>query len=209
MDRGKVKDVLVKHVVDTTALNTTANPLLGSLEVTLFQMTDDNSLDARLFATKWGYLGLAAAFSKGRDVSKNYFNITDESNERDKKAHDAKYAIAFNTVFAPIMYWGEPDIGKFAAGVGTVMALSPFLGMVGGYSIDVFRDLTGLENSERVPNLIQKQRPSIKKGLAAFVTAASVAIMVGIYAWTPSNFGDTDYVEEPSVVQTEYVQNIE
>jgi hypothetical protein len=202
MDREKVKNKLIKHVVDTTALNTTANPLLGALEVTLFQMTDDNSLDARLFATKMGYLGMGSVFSWGRDISRNYFNVVDESSEKTKKPHDAGYAIAFNSVFAPAMYWGEPDTAKFAVGVGTVMALSSFLGMVGGYSIDVFRDLTGLWESQRVPDLIRHQKPNAKKGLAGFLAAASVALVAGIYGMTPSAFGEKDYSDNlPEVTQ--------
>ena len=80
---------------------------------------------------------------------------------------------------------GETDFKKVAIGTGINVAVSPLAGIIMGYSIDGFRDLTGLEDSERIPELVKKQKPSIKKSLAAILTAASIGLTAGIYSLTP------------------------
>lgn len=53
-----------------------------------------------------------------------------------------------------------------------------------GYAIDVFKDLTGLEECNRkiYPNFIKNQKPLIKKSLAGLVTAGAVGLTAGVYA---------------------------
>ena len=195
MDIKKVGKGLAYHLVDTTALNTFGNPIFGSLEVTLYGMSDEVSLNARIFACTIGYFGLGSVLTQGRDLSKKILGITKETKEKIKQFHDAAYLVAFNSVFSPTMYLasGETDLKKIAIGTGINMAVSPFAGIIMGYAVDSFRDLTGLEESERVPKLVKKQRPSVKKGLAAVITAASIGLMVGIYSLTPDKPIDTNY----------------
>ena len=183
----KIGKALAYHIVDTTALNTAANPIIGGLEVTAYGMSEDVSLNARLFASVVGYLGVASLLSRGRDLSRSIFKINDKTKEKVQQIHDGAFIAAFNAFFAPIMYAysGETDFKKIVYGTLGVIGATAILG---GYSIDVFRDLTGLKDCERssYPDLIKKNKPSLKKGLAAFLVGASIAINAGIYALTPN-----------------------
>jgi hypothetical protein len=220
MDSGKIKKGLLRHLVDSTALCVAGNPIWGALEVTLFGtpddvslntgMSDDLSLHARYVATGLTYAGLGSIISGGRKISRKLFKITDESKERVQQFHDAAYLAAYAAVYCPILYTAsayaaseEPDINEIAIGTGITMAVSFFpIGPIMGYAIDAFEDLTGIEDSERVPEFIRRQNPIAKKGLAALLTAASIGITAGIYALTPDTF---DYNNN---TPTQYSQGI-
>lgn len=59
--------------------------------------------------------------------------------------------------------------------------------------------MTGLRNCERAsyPDLIRKQRPSVKKGLAALLVAGSIAVTADIYALTPDKQSNSSYESAP------------
>jgi len=184
------------HLVDTAVLNAVANPIFSALEVTAYGMTDDVSLNARLFAGAVGYLGAASLFSKGRELSRYIFNIKQDTKEKVQKVHDRRYMAAFNAVFAPIMYSisGEENQWKILFGTLGAVGVGIAFGGFFGYSIDAFRDLTGLEECRRksYPKKIKNLKPSLKMGLAALLVSGSLAINAGIYAVTPNKFGSTD-----------------
>ena len=177
---------LITHIVDSTALITATNPLLSALEVTVGGMSDDVSINARMTASALAYVGLAYALSKGRDMSKKVFKIVDQTKERVKQLHDAAYLAAFNVVFGPALYLfsGETDANKIAAGTAILVGTGALVGGPVGYSIDTFRELTGIQSSERVPTIIRNKSPTVKRGIAGLLTIASVAAMAGIYAMT-------------------------
>ena len=100
--------------------------------------------------------------------------------------HDAAYLAAFNLVVAPLIYGasGAKNVKAIAIGTATAMGFGLVNGGLMGYAVDLFRDLTGLKECNRpsYPRLLRKQNPRIKQGLAALLTAAAMAVTVGIYA---------------------------
>ena len=81
-------------------------------------------------------------------------------------------------------YYSKPAGIAYEIAFGTLssMAVGLFLGPVMGYTVDTFRDFTGLKESERLPSILREQTPRNKKYAAALMTAASVAILAGIYS---------------------------
>ena len=187
----KIGRGLAQHIVDTTALNAAANPIIGGLEVTAFGMSDEVSFNARIFASVVGYLGVASLISRGRDYSRSLFKITDKTSEKIQQVHDGAFIAAFNGFFCPIMYTysGETDVKKIIYGTLGAMAVGSIFGGTFGYSIDTFRDLIGLKSCEResYPELIKKRKSSVKKGIAGLLIGTSIGINAGIYALTPDN----------------------
>ena len=186
----KAVEWLKYHVVDTTALLASTNPIYSAMEVGIAGMSDQVSIDSRELVAYLSYGGMGLAFARGRDLSRKIFGITDERRERVQTFHDMVYTAGFNLVVAPLIYLGmgasskEAIVGGLSAG-----AFSTVMGPLMGYSIDVARDLTGLQESNRpsYPDLVKKQRLMVKKGLAALLTAGSIAAMAGIYALNPNN----------------------
>ena len=206
--KGLIPGWLKYHVVDGTALLAASNPVYSAFEVGLAGMSDDVSIKARSFATLLTFLGMGTAFSRGRDVSRKLFHITDKTNEAIQYTHDTIYTAAFNLAVAPPIYLasGSRDLKEIAIGTGIAMAFSAVNGPLMGYAVDVFRDLTGLRKSERksYPKFIRKQKPTMKKTLAALLTAGSVAAMVGIYALTPNGNQDNDVPIQPPAQEIVY-----
>jgi len=176
------------HVVDTTALLTSTNPIYSAMEVGISGMSDQVSIDSRLTVAALSYGGMAFAFSRGRDLSRKIFHITNKTRERIQTFHDFAYTAAFNLAVAPPIYLSMgADLKQAAVGGLTAAAFSTVMGPIMGYSVDAARDLTGLKNCERssYPELLRKQPSVIKKGLAALLVAGSIATMWGIYSLTP------------------------
>lgn len=205
---GKIKDWIRKqskfHFVDGTALLLATNPIYSAFETTVAGMSDDVSIRARLIVTGITYLGMGSLFSRGRDLSRRLFKISDETRERIQVLHDIGYAAVLNAVMAPPIYLTSGANGKEALVGGAIATVfGATMGPWMGYSIDVARDLTGLGNCERnlYPDLVRRQRPGVKKGLATILAAGSLAINAGIYALTPDEEADT---YEPVAQQISY-----
>jgi len=180
---------LKKHVVDTTAIVAESNPIFGAVELGLIGMTPAASLNSRVLATTVGYLGLARLYSSGRDFSRRIFNITDQTRERVQAYHDLAYAVTFNFAFSPIMYAaaqrfaGEDlDWKKIALGTGMSLLLGAANGIPLGYSIDVFRDLTGIEECKRPSYFLKKQSPRVKRLALAGIIALSLGVTGLMYS---------------------------
>ncbi|MFH1500770.1 MAG: L-alanine exporter AlaE [archaeon] len=189
---GKVKEALKKHLVDSTAMIVAAHPIAAPYEKFMAGMTNAVAIKSRLVVTGIGYLGMASVFTKGRDLSRKYFNITDESRAGVQALHDIGYNMAFNAVAMPPIYYvsGARDWKEVAIGTGMTVGLSFFSGWVIGYTVDLYRDLLGIEESKRIPEVIRRQPARIKKGLAGLVTAASLGLLVGIYSLPSYNGGE-------------------
>lgn len=179
----KLKQELKRHLVDSTAMQAAITPPIAAMEVGLAGMANDVSLNARLIGTGLVYVGLGSLFAKGRDLSRKVFKVTKKSSEKIKQIHDMAYASAYCLVIAPPLYYvsGERDIKKIA--VGTLMQITggAAIGGLVGYSVDAFRDLIGIEDSERLPELIRNQDGRVKKGLAALAVAGAIGATAGIY----------------------------
>jgi len=202
----KLKDFYgKKHWVDCTAINTFAVPICAAMEtsakicdfmnkyipyVDVNPVSDNISLITRAYAVGLGYLGLASLLSKGRNASRKLFKIKKDSGEFLQWLHDTPYLIGFNAIVNPVLYYlsGSRDLKEVIGGTLALSFFSAFAGYPIGYTIDVFKDLTGLESCERrlYPNFIKNQSPKIKKGLAALLVTVAIAATVGVYALTPN-----------------------
>ena len=176
-------EALKYHLSDSTALLTATTPLFAAFETFMAGISIENSINARLLGTGLTYAGLGRVFTKGMDLSRKLFKITPETKERVKQAHDAAYAISYNFLMSPLFYYiaGVRDIKQIALGTVSSMGLALIAGGPMGYSVDAFRDLTGLKNSERIPKIISKSSPKIKKSLVALLAAASIGLTAEVY----------------------------
>lgn len=187
---SKIKEGLAYHIVDSTALLAPTHPIFSAMEVGVYGMSDKVSIDSRLLVTGLTYAGLGSAFTKGRDLSRRLFKITGKTRETIQNFHDSAYTFVFNSIAMPPIYLSmgasvkEAVIGGLAAG-----ALGIATGPIMGYSADVARDLIGLKECNRTsyPNVIKRQKPFVKKGLARLLVVSSLVAMAGIYALTNNN----------------------
>ncbi|MFC1697973.1 hypothetical protein ACFL1H_06545 [Nanoarchaeota archaeon] len=180
------------HLIDSTALVTATNPIYCGFEVTIGNLSDIASKHARLFFSSLNYLGLGYIYSQGRDYSREKFNIKD--NELKQNLHDIFYSFSFSLIIAPPIY----SLSQLSAGEtidllsltkSTLMAsgISAALGSPLGYAIDIFRDLTGIEECSRsfYPKFIKKQKSYVKKAICAGLIGLSIGAMGIIYSLTP------------------------
>jgi hypothetical protein len=201
---GKAKTALIYHLIDSTAMLTETTPTFAAYEVFAAGMSPQVSKNTRWIIAGATYGGLGWVYGKVRDISRKVFHINKETKERFKNLHDAVYTSAFNLVLSPPLYYaaGERDIEKIAIGTLCSIGLGLINGGPLGYTVDAFRDLTGLEQSERIPKLISKQSPAIKKSLATILVATSLATTGLIYktydAYHNSNHNKTNQVEVQS-----------
>jgi len=178
------------HFVDSTAVMTITNPVMAALETSpLVGMTNDVSMNARMLGTTLTYLGLGSLYAKGRDLSKRIFHITPETTEKTKQVHDALYAVGYLLALNPPFYYasGSRDIKEIAMGTIASASAGLILGGPAGYLIDSFRDLTGLKESERVPELVKRQNSKIKKGIATALVVVSIGVTGLIYSFNRDN----------------------
>jgi hypothetical protein len=114
------------------------------------------------------------------------FQITDKTKETFQYIHDSAYLAIFNMAVCPFLYYasGSRDLEEIAAGTFANVIFGLFAGPPIGYSVDTFRDLTGIQSCDRnsYPSLIRDQNPRIKKGLMGLVVAGSTALTVGVYS---------------------------
>jgi len=185
----KIVEGLKYHLVDTTAILSSTNPVFSAMEIGVSRMPDQVSIDSRLVVAGLSYAGLGFAYSRGRDLSRKFFHINNQTNEKVQTFHDSAYTFTFNLTMIPIYLSQGADLKQAIIGGVSGAILGIGLGPVMGYSIDTARDLTGLQNCERVtyPDSIRRQRPVLKKSLATLLAAGSIAAMVGIYTLTSNS----------------------
>lgn len=190
MKLKKLKENLKYHIIDSTAMLAESTPIFAAFETGLAGMSDEVSINAKLFAAGLTYLGgLGYVYAKGRDLSKKLFKIKDATKEKIQGLHDAVYSGAFNLIVVPAIYFVSEarNIEEIAIGTAGAVAIGLVNGAPMGYAVDLFRDLTGLKNCERpsYPKLLKRQNSKIKKSLAVLLTAGAIALTAGIYALTP------------------------
>ena len=200
---SKLKDKLKYHLVDSTAILAESTPIFAAYETLLVGMSDDISLNARVIAGGLGYLGLSTALSKGRDLWRKKFGIGNETKEKIQMIHDTLYLGAFNLVAGPLIYLaaGSSDLKEIAAATGLAVLIGGINGAPLGYAIDLGRDLTGLRNCERpsYPESLKRMGSKTKMGLAALLTAGTIALTAGIYSLTPEQ--QESQINTPSIEQ--------
>lgn len=185
--RGSFGMQLKKHLVDSTALLAVATPVLAGLETTLLGMPDKVSVNARLLSACLTYGGMGYLVARGRDWYRTLMKVEDSSKERVQQFHDSLYSALFNLATTPPFYYasGARSLGAIVNGTFLGIGLGLVSGGLVGYSIDTYRDLTGIKNSKRVPSIIRNRSPKFKLGVAAMITAASVGLAYSIYTATP------------------------
>lgn len=135
---SRFKEGLTGHIVDTSALLASTNPLYVAMEVGLAGMSDDVSIGSRITAAVLGYGGMGFVFVKGRDLSRKILHITDSTRERVQTLHDATYTAAFNLAMVPAIYLSMGStIRQAIIGGLSAAAISPVMGPIMGYSVDI------------------------------------------------------------------------
>ena len=189
-----IRKELKKHLVDSTAILAVSHPVVTGLQTLLAGVSNATSIGNRLLTTALTYGGLGRAYSYGRDKSKKWLKINENSPEWAHAAHGMIYNSLFNAVITPpllivpeLISSSNPDWGA----IGYATALQVGYGAISGapieYSIETARHLTGIEESKRITKLIGKKSIGLRKGLAALVLAGSLATTAGIYAINRNN----------------------
>lgn len=207
-NKQNAKEKLKYHLVDTTALIASSNPIFSVLEKTVCKMSNEISINARLFATGLSYAGLGYIAVKGRDISKKIFKINDETKEWIQHGHDSVYAMGLNLFISPTMYFaaGARDIQEIITGTALGISFGAVAGGPMGYAIDVFRDLSGLKecNRKSYPKFIKKQNSKVKKSIMIGFMAASVGLMSLIYSLYPNKKANLEQPKTSTVIEQNF-----
>lgn len=181
----KIINNLEYHMVDSTAILAESQPIYTALEIGIAGLSNEASINVRIFSVVSNYLGLGRIYSAGRDLFKKTGRITDDSSEKKKMIFDIIYNAAFSLASTPPVYYlcGARDLKEIA--IGTVGAT--FIGLLNGapqgYVIDIFRDLISFEECKRkyYPDFIKNRSPKVKKMIMAASAAAATGIVSAIY----------------------------
>lgn len=197
MEKGIMRKSYEKvrsHVVDTTAVLVASNPIFTLSENVLSGMSDKLSIDNRINGSLLFYLGAGFLFSKGREVYNRLLNIKEDS--KYKGLYDVVWGTIFGAGFnAAVTATNSQSLEDIAAGAFAGAITGSVTGFPAGYSIDTFRDFTGISPSERLPEKVKGFSRKAKKGLAVGLIAASLAFMSGVYKATPKDFkGINSYI---------------
>ncbi len=203
MGLKKAGEFLRNHIIDSTTMLTESTPIYAAYEKLLVGMSDDVSINARVYAAGLLYGGLGFALAKGRDLSRNMFKITDKTKEIIQISHDFAYLAAFNLVTSPLLYYasGSRDPLEIAWGSALAVGVGAANGIPLGYAVDLFRDLTGIKKSERVPTKIRNLGSKTKRGLATLALAGSIVLTAGIYAITPDKIENYQQKQKAEQIQ--------
>ncbi len=198
----KIAQKLKKSMVDSTALLVATTPIFAGLENITLGMTDEVSMNARLLAAGTTYAGFGFLAAKGRDLYRKLFNITDKTPEGRQQVNDCLYIGLCNIIFSPPLYYfsGAHDIKQIIGGTIIGVGVGLLSGGLMGYSIDAYRDLTGIKESSRVPECVRKRSKKFKIGLAALITAASIGLTGSIYSITPDKVQESSNQKEEKIV---------
>lgn len=202
---GKVKryatpEKLKYHISDSTAMVAEATPVFAAFETGIAGMADGASLNARIIGSILCYMGMGSAYGKGRDAWRKLFKITDSTKERVQYVHDMAYAAAFNIAVGPPIYLisGVRNIKEIIIGTACAAVFGAVNGGPLGYTVDAFRDLSGVKLCERksYPESIRKQSSKVKKGIIAGAMAAMIGITSMVYSFMP-NRNIMQYITKP------------
>ena len=193
-----------RHLTDSVALIAASTPGGALLENVVAGMSDDISLKTRFMIGGLYLAGLGGALGWGRDFSRRIFHITEKTKERYQQLHDMAYVAAVTLVLHPTLYFvaGSKEIKEIALATGFATVAAFATGGILGYSLDLFRDLTGYKSSTRIPEKIRNMPGKAKKAFAVAVFSASLGITGLIYYLTP----DKTETIPPFPTQTETLE---
>lgn len=187
---------LVKNVVDSTAMAAVCNPILAFFGNVILGFSDELTLGSRISGTLLQYLGIGFAYTKGRECLHHILKIDHKS--RRERWYDVFYGGVFSaTISAGIFAANGATLEEIAYGSMTHAGLGLVMGMPAGYAVDVFRDLTGIEQSVRTPSYVRCFGRRAKLAVAAAAVAVSVGLVGATLAATPDTFhGAKGYLED-------------
>src|SRR3989338_3451481 len=179
----KLKEAIKYHFVDSTSTLAESTPVFAAFETFVAGMSNEVSLNARFLSTGLAYSGIGYLYGKGRDLWRKTFRITDKTLERMQTLNDVAYTAVFNLAISPLIYFisGARDLKEIVVGTLCASFFGALNGVPMGYSVDLFRDLTGLKKSERIPRFVRKTNSKIKKGLCGLLVAASIGLTASVY----------------------------
>lgn len=179
----RASEGLRRHVVDSASIMSESNPIYAMAEVGLSGLPYEASLNSRIICTAMTFAGVGWAYGKGRDLWRKRFQITDRTRELVQTLHDGLYASAINIGLMPAIYLasGVTDPLEIATGTTWAAGIGLLNGVPLGYAVDLGRDLTGVEESARIPRFIRERSPTVKKTLAAILAAGSVGLTSLVY----------------------------
>jgi len=159
-----------------------AEPMISKY-IAFPEYTPSDSVDARIKTIAAMYIGFGFLFSKGRDISRESFNIDKESRGIFKKIHDGIYAATIGLPAAAYLYYTNDDLSnlQIIQGVVASTVASSVLGMVTGLGIDYARDLMQNKKSVRVPDYISNLPRNAKYAIVGVSALASIAATEGVY----------------------------
>ena len=173
---------------DSTALVTIGNPYRAVVEIAS-GMSPEQSLDSRLLATAATYGGFGLSV-RLRDASlhfvdklcKKKFDLEIKDSPRWRKIHDSSISAAVLVgLSVPIYYHVGADAKTIAMATAGSLGAGAALGGVGGYLIDSYRAIFGIEGKDKIPTFLKDKNPIVQKGFVAGTFIASSAAVGGIY----------------------------
>ncbi|MBR9693421.1 hypothetical protein GOV07_05885 [Candidatus Woesearchaeota archaeon] len=183
----QVKDKGPGYLSDSTAVATIYTPVYAFGETVVAGMSHALSQDARLLGLLTIYGGLGKLIGYGRDLSEKAFKITDETSKTVKNIHDTLYLAATGLIINPPFYFavGSRDPKEIFWGTVFGVGVGAAAGIPMGYALDWFRDLTGVQESKRLPPIMKHASAKTKKKIAASLVAAGIALTAVVYNVVP------------------------
>jgi len=175
-------NLLKNHIIDSTGLLITVTPINALLEVFVYDMSVQTSLNTRIYGAQLTYLGMGICYDAGREFMRNKLKITDTTSEKIQTLVDSIYSAGFSSIVSYPLYLlsGASEEAAIKGTVGAAV-VSLFAGSIIGYGLDVFKDFTGIKKTSRLPLTLQNSSKNMKKVLAIGLIASSLAITLGAY----------------------------
>ncbi len=176
-----------QHLTDSLSIVAVSVPLFSFLDNVVVGMSDEHAIKTRLIAAGICFGGIGGLLGYGRDLSKRALKITTETEERYQQLHDMTFMAASSLVLNPLLYLGSGnrDFKEIATGTALAVVVGFVSGGLYGYALDLFRDLTNYEASERIPPRIHNLPHKTKGALATGIVAVSIGSAGVIYHLTP------------------------
>lgn len=154
-----------KYFTSTSAMLAPNHLTRGFLERYVAGVSPENSFNMRELGISATYGGIGLLLYEGLHISRNLFKIKEKHSEKAYAVHDTLYFLAADLLLNPIFYSlaGEDDPLKIIIASVVNAAASLPNGYVGGYAIDISKDLMGIEPSDRLPKFLQNAPSSLKK----------------------------------------------
>ncbi len=174
-----------RHLSDATAANICLLPFSTLIETQFRGIQFFESAKARGTMVLASYMFLGS-MPKIRDLVGRKIGITDKSPEWIKGPFEAvfNFTSATSCNIASYALTGELDKNKIMASLA-IGGVNLLLGWPFFYSVDVTRELTGVQETRRTPRFIKEKSPKYKRRLLMGAVATMIAGMSLYYQFAP------------------------